>query len=180
MELRTNDPIVSILGDLYDRLDFHTREEDNRSPYNKAYSILSDEIELNGIPTTERAYHLLLVGGIKEKNNENDERNRGIVINSANFSKEIYGINDVKEMTKDGSIIIVDDQREKKVNKLTALNAMLALGLGGRGFGGLGRKATKAPKKPNMNLTEEETLKLSQLAGREKKQFVKELKAKYN
>jgi len=43
MELRTNDPVVSILADLDGRLDFFTREEDNRSPYNKAYSIISEE-----------------------------------------------------------------------------------------------------------------------------------------
>lgn len=178
MELSTNDPIVSILARLDNHLDFYTREEDNRSPYNKAYSLISDEIQMNGEPTTERAYHLLLVGGIKTKEDRLPDID---VDDKPNRSKTRIYSGSRATVSIGGEVVgdIKQPKQEKRVNKLSALSALMALGMGVPGFPGLRRKVKTAPK-PKMALSNEETEKLSSLAGRAKKQYVKELKQKYN
>lgn len=62
MELHEDDPIPPILERLRSRLDLSTVND--QSNYNKAYSVIMLDIEYNGIPSDERAYHLCCVRGI--------------------------------------------------------------------------------------------------------------------
>jgi len=186
MQLADNDIMAAILSKLDSRLDFFTREDDNRSPYNKAYSILSDEIELNGTPTLERAYHLLLVRGIKPKGEEVDDRGTGIHIESAhNQQKRSQILRGSRASFSIGGEVIGKVVEPKKENKMNKGMAALMLGsmLAQHGLGGWDRTVRQeksAPPKEKMKLTDEETQLLSQLSGKDKKRYVKELKTKYN
>lgn len=186
MQLQENDPVALLLGQLNHRMDFVTREGDDRNQFNKAYSILSDEVELNGLPTLERAYHLLLVKGIRDRKGEGsfpdidtDDR-RGIVINSAH-QKNTY--KDLLPTTKDfeefGEVFL--PKKENKMNKGMAaimLGQILAQqGLGSRSISN--KESRQLKREPKMPLTEEEILRVRQLTGKDKKRYVKELKTKY-